>query len=98
KINDSYRGKSKLTTALFGAPGSSHGGDVDAIVPKMRAAHHPDGFYAFKLQGPLGKLEPRADVSFAGGASPGGGVMPFGMPGRERRERERGGAMGGGAE
>ncbi len=90
KINDSYRSKSKLTEALFGAPGTSRGGDVDRFVPLMRAAHHADGFYGFKLQGPLGKLQPRADV--AGGAAP-GNLFQI----RERRERERGGAMGGGA-
>ena len=31
KINDSYRSKSKLTEALFGAPGSTKGGDVDPV-------------------------------------------------------------------
>lgn len=101
KINDSYRTKSKLTKALFGAPGSSYGGDVENFVPKMRAAHRSDGFYAFKLQGPLGKLEPRADVGIGGPASPAGeGMMPF--PVRERRERRREprlqGTMGSGSE
>ena len=104
KINDSYRSKSKLTEALFGAPGTTKGGDVDRFVPKMMAAHRTDGFYAFKLQGPLGKLEPRPEIGgFSGGAVAPGLGFP-GMPGmrdpnevRERRERrERGGAMGAG--
>ncbi len=63
KINDSYRSKSKLTEALFGAPGSTKGGDVDRFVPKMKTAHRTDGFYAFRLQGLLGKLDPRPDLS-----------------------------------
>jgi type II secretion system protein N len=91
KINDSYRSKSKLTEALFGAPGSARGGDVDRFVPKMRAAHRSDGFYAFKLQGPLGKLEPRADIGGFEGGSPGAAgarPMPF--------LRERRGTMGSG--
>jgi len=66
KINDSYRSKSKLTEALFGAPGSTKGGDVDRFVPKMKSAHRNDGFYAFKLQGLLGKLDPRPDPSYGG--------------------------------
>jgi type II secretion system protein N len=66
KINDSYRSKSKLTEALFGAPGSTKGGDVDRFVPKMKSAHRSDGFYAFKLQGLLGKLEPRAEPTYGG--------------------------------
>jgi type II secretion system protein N len=66
KINDSYRSKSKLTEALFGASGSTKGGDVDRFVPKMKAAHRSDGFYAFKLQGLLGKLEPRPEPNYGG--------------------------------
>jgi hypothetical protein len=86
KINDSYRSKSKLTEALFGAPGSTKGGDVDRFVPKMRAAHRSDGFYGFKLMGLLGKLDVRADPNYGGppaegGAGPetgggGAGVVP----------------------
>lgn len=72
KINDSYRSKSKLTEALFGAPGSTRGGDVDRFVPKMKQAHRSDGFYAFKLMGLLGKLDVRADPTY-GGVSEGGG-------------------------
>ena len=70
KINDSYRSKSKLTEALFGAPGSTKGGDVDRFVPKMKAAHRSDGFYAFKLQGLLGKLDPRPEPTYGGPAAP----------------------------
>jgi type II secretion system protein N len=70
KINDSYRSKSKLTEALFGAPGTTRGGDVDRFVPQMKAAHRSDGFYAFKLQGLLGKLNPRPDPNYAGAAAP----------------------------
>ncbi len=66
KINDSYRSKSKLTEALFGAAGSTRGGDVDRFVPKMKTAHRNDGFYAFRLQGLLGKLDPQPNLSYGG--------------------------------
>jgi type II secretion system protein N len=87
KINDSYRSKSKLTEALFGAPGSTKGGDVDRFVPKMRAAHRPDGFYSFKLMGLLGKLDVRADASYGGTVEPGpeGGGGGGGAPDNPRR-------------
>jgi hypothetical protein len=66
KINDSYRSKSKLTEALFGAPGSTKGGDVDRFVPKMKSAHRADGFYSWRLQGLLGKLDPQPNPSYGG--------------------------------
>lgn len=96
KINDSYRGKSKLTEALFGAPGSPKGGDVDRFVPKMSSAHQADGFYAFRLQGPLGKLEPRPLIGGVSSGEPGASPpSPFPGGARERVGRERrGGAMG----
>ncbi len=70
KINDSYRSKSKLTEALFGAAGSTKGGDVDRFVPKMKSAHRADGFYAFRLQGLLGKLDPQPNPSYGGPIAP----------------------------
>jgi type II secretion system protein N len=70
KINDSYRSKSKLTEALFGAPGTMKGGDVDRFVPKMKSAHRADGFYAFRLQGLLSKLEPKPDPMYGGAIAP----------------------------
>jgi type II secretion system protein N len=84
KINDSYRSKSKLTEALFGAPGSTKGGDVDRFVPKMKMAHRSDGFYAFKLYGLLGKLDVRAEPSYGGGDAAMGGPAE-GFSRRERR-------------
>jgi len=104
KINDSYRSKSKLTEALFGAPGSMKGGDVDRFVPKMKSAHRADGFYAFRLQGLLSKLDPKPDPNY-GGPITGVSEAPEQVPTplsherqrdqRERRERER--EHGGGA-
>jgi type II secretion system protein N len=89
KINDSYRSKSKLTEALFGVPGSTKGGDVDRFVPKMKTAHRSDGFYAFRLQGLLGKLDPRPDLSGGAPVEPherhalsGGGDEPKGHDAR----------------
>src|SRR5205823_443794 len=85
KINDSYRSKSKLTEALFGAPGGTRGGDVDRFVPKMKQAHRSDGFYAFKLVGLLGKLDVRAEPSYGGPVEGGAehegpAAIPRGMP------------------
>ncbi len=71
KINDGYRGKSEMTKALFGAPGSSKGGDIDRFVPEMKAAHRSDGFYAFRVQGLLGhpRFEPQTGIESRGPAA-----------------------------
>jgi type II secretion system protein N len=90
KINDSYRSKSKLTEALFGAPGSTKGGDVDRFVPKMKQAHRGDGFYAFKLMGLLGKLDVRAEPSYGGAVEGNPEEPPFGgAPPHVRTPRTR---------
>ncbi len=73
KINDSYRSKSDMTKALFGAPGSTRGGDVEMVVPQMRAAKRPDGFYAFHLRGLLGRPDFEAQQAPGGGPS---GLVP----------------------
>ena len=73
KINDGYRGKTDVTKNLFGAPGSSKGGDVELFVPQMKAAKRPDGYYGFHIRGLLGKPDfepaPNAGGSLGGGAS-----------------------------
>ena len=81
KVNDSYRSKSDLTKALFGAPGTTKGGDVEMVVPQMRAAKRPDGFYAFHLRGLLGRPDFEAQQAPAGGSAPpsGFGAAPAPM-------------------
>ncbi len=86
KINDTYRSKSKLTEALFGAPGSVKGGDVDRFVPKMKSAHRADGFYAFRLQGLMSKLDPKPDPMYGGPVSPTEGEGQHEREPREPRE------------
>jgi type II secretion system protein N len=56
KINDAYRKKGDTAVALFGAPGSSAPGLLD-LDPKVKQSKRADGFYAWTLRGPLGKLE-----------------------------------------
>jgi type II secretion system protein N len=65
RINDSYRSKSDMTKALFGAPGTTKGGDVEMVVPEMKQAKRPDGFYAFHVRGLLG--HPGFDPAIGGG-------------------------------
>lgn len=74
KINDSYRSKSDMTKALFGAAGTTKGGDVEMVVPQMKAAKRPDGFYAFHVRGLLGK----PDFDAQSGGAPGPGFAPLG--------------------
>lgn len=79
KINDSYRGKSDMTKALFGAPGTTKGGDVEMVVPQMKAAKRPDGAYAFHVRGLLGR--PDFEASQAPSGAPGLVPSPsFGSP------------------
>lgn len=56
KVNDAYRNKSDANKGLFGTPGSSVPGAID-FDPKVKQSKRSDGFYAWTLRGPIGKLE-----------------------------------------
>ncbi|MGH7286147.1 MAG: type II secretion system protein GspN [Polyangiaceae bacterium] len=74
KINDGYRGKTDVTKNLFGAPGSSRGGDVELFVPQMKAAKRSDGYYGFHVRGLLGKPDFDPAPNFVGPGGVGGGA------------------------
>lgn len=67
-----------MTKALFGAPGTTKGGDVEMVVPQMKAAKRPDGFYVFHIRGLLGRpdFESGSSGPMGMGMSPGGGMVP----------------------
>jgi hypothetical protein len=56
KFTDRYKGKSDVTKGLFGTPGSSAPGAFD-LDPKIRSAKQPDGFYSWRVFGPLARLD-----------------------------------------
>jgi len=56
KVNDAYRAKSDATKGLFGTPGSTAPGAID-FDPKVKQSKRADGFYAWTLRGPVGRLE-----------------------------------------
>ena len=55
KFADGYKNKDDMTRSIFGAPGSSVPGLFD-LDPKMKQAKRGDGFYAWRITGPLGRL------------------------------------------
>ncbi len=57
KVADGYRGKSDVTTSLFGKPGSSVPGVVEIAEPRLRASKRLDGFYSFRVRGTVDKPE-----------------------------------------
>ena len=57
RVSDAYRGKSEVTTSLFGKPGSSIPGIVEIAEPRLRAARRLDGFYSFRVRGTIDRLE-----------------------------------------
>jgi type II secretion system protein N len=75
KVNDAYRGKSDATKGLFGTPGSTAPGAID-FDPKVKQSKRADGFYAWTLRGPIGRLE----FIPAGGT----GLVPVMPPGLAR--------------
>jgi type II secretion system protein N len=76
-FTDAYKNKSDITRGLFGAPGSSMPGLFD-LDPKTKRAKRPDGFYAWRLTGPLGKLEPQpAPMGTGGGVAPSRSMRGF---------------------
>jgi type II secretion system protein N len=75
KFADSYTNKNDMTRGLFGAPGSSVPGLFD-LDPKNRRAKRPDGYYGWRISGPVSHLnfEP---APTAGGAAPAPGAAPM---------------------
>lgn len=55
KFSDAYMGKNDLTKSLFGEPGSKVPGLFD-MDPKIRRAKADDGFYRWKIAGPIARL------------------------------------------
>jgi type II secretion system protein N len=55
KFADAYKNKDDMTRSIFGAPGSSVPGLFD-LDPKMKRAKRGDGFYAWRITGPLARL------------------------------------------
>lgn len=78
KFNDGYRNKNDITKSLFGAPGSNAPALFELADPRVKQSKRPDGFYAWQLRGPLGRLDYQPA---AGGGVPGGAAFPGGVPG-----------------
>lgn len=78
-FSDRYKNKNDMTRGLFGAPGSTMPGLFD-LDPKTKAAKRPDGFYAWRLTGPLGRLEPQPAPMGATGTTTGRGARGFAAP------------------
>ncbi len=76
RFTDGYRGKNDLTKSLLGAPGAKLAGSID-LIPDMKQAKRADGFYGFKVWGPLKKLhfDPSAADPIAG-PTPNGVAAP----------------------
>ncbi len=55
QFKEAYRGKNEMTEALLGKEGGPPG--VLDLDPSVRRAKQPDGFYAWRLSGPLSKLK-----------------------------------------
>jgi type II secretion system protein N len=70
KINDAYRNKSELAKSIFGAPGSTAPPTIEMLVPQVKQAKRPDGFYGFFLRGTLGRLEPMPAGGATGATTP----------------------------
>ena len=70
KFSDAYKNKNDMTRGLFGTPGSNAPGLFD-IDPKNQRAKRPDGFYAFRVTGPLSK--PDTQPAPLGASSSGSG-------------------------
>jgi type II secretion system protein N len=77
KVNDAYRSKSDATKGLFGTPGSTAPGAID-FDPKVKQSKRADGFYAWTLRGPIGRLE---FIPAGGTGIAGSGITPAPLPG-----------------
>ena len=66
RFTEGYMTKNDLTKGLFGEPGSKVPGLFD-MDPKIRRAKADDGFYRWKVTGPLARLNFRPAPRSAGG-------------------------------
>jgi type II secretion system protein N len=55
KFSDKYRDKDDTTRALLGKPGDRLGGAID-LDPKVKRAKQADGFYRWRITGPVTRL------------------------------------------
>ena len=76
KFTDAYKSKNDLTKALFGDGGK--GPALFEMHPKVKRAKRSDGFYGWRLAGPLSKLDFQP------------AAMAAGRPGRSTRRPMRG--------
>ncbi len=100
KINDSYRGREEKTKTIFGDPTKSGfaGQGLLDMDPKMKKAKQPDGFYAFRIGGKLGRMSFDAAGGGGGATPPIGGFGMNGRGGLRSAPRTTGGSDTGGAE
>jgi type II secretion system protein N len=70
KFSDAYRNKDDMTRSLLGAPGSSMPALLE-MDPKVKRSKRPDGFYGFRVSGPMSR--PTFTPSATGGGDAGAG-------------------------
>lgn len=77
RFSDKYKNKNDTTRSIFGEPNSTIPGIFD-LDPKTKRAKRPDGFYSWRVNGPIQNLlfEP---------APAGGGTLPLPGAGRTMR-------------
>ena len=68
RFTDRFMGRNDMTRALFGAPGSSVPGLFD-LDPKNKRAKSPDGFYGWRVLGPIAHLQFTPHPSAAGASA-----------------------------
>ncbi len=77
RFSDAYKNKDDMTRSIFGAPGSTVPGIFD-LDPKMKRAKREDGFYVWRISGPLERPSVQPAAS------------PLSERGRGRRSQLRG--------
>ncbi len=56
KFSDLYRNKNQIVKDLLGDPNSSTPGLIEQYEPKMKRAKRSDGFYGWRISGPMKRL------------------------------------------
>lgn len=81
RFTDAYRGKNATTKTLLGEPGTTGAGLIEQIPGvDMKRAKRADGFYGFRVAGPLKKLRFDPSGVDSGGAPQRRGRTPIDAP------------------